>query len=350
MGKQVDSSYLLSESEHQRYEDKLTNEEKRVVSLVEERGVYGFKYANIIDKICDYLNQCLHINTPTEHYLYVNGNFQCKADRYIINVPASVTKGIDIFEELTISATISNLITNDSIEDTLYGSGSGIYTIKRYDKLTNAGKLPTSDIKLTGYAINGKIVSHTIVTSLYHEINHAADNYNRLKKYKNANLFDEYEKMDFDTVFRLSQSTDELDKALGTILYRLFVNSEKNALITSVYTDLKSMQSLRSNFVRDITKTKAYIVYEQIKNTYLPKLNKLTDNDIEKYVRLLKLPTSVLNKNNFLDSIKRKTNFLLGDFLKRIGKTATLYYDENEEKRDANNLIKKKYRTNSFNI
>ena len=350
MNEQNNPNHLLTETEHQRYEDMLTNEEKRVVAIVEERGVYGFKWSKTVDGICDYLNRCLFINTPLDNKTFSLGDFQCQSTEFSITVPPSVTKGIDIFEELTIVADIHNLLTISSIEDSLYGQGSGRYSIKRYERLTNGGKLPATTIYIDGYAVNGKIVPHTIMTSLYHELNHAADNYSRLKKYGNRGLYDEFEKMDVDTVYHLMNSDYPIDASVGFILYRLFITSERNALITSVYSDLKSMKSLRSNFVRDIRNTKAYKVYNLIKDKHLPILNKITDEEAKRYANELSLPFSVLGRKPFMDAFKKKTMFLIGDLLKRIGKTATLYYDENEEKRDNNNPVRKKYKVNSYDI
>lgn len=343
----TESSYLLTEQEHKWYEKNLTNEAKRVVSLVEERGVYGFKYGSIMKDICNFISSSLSLNTPVAHGTY-KGVYPMH--QYNIKIPCSILKNIDIFERLSIEINIWNIITNDDIEDKLYGQGTGSYSVSAYDRLTLNGKLPSSTIKVGGFAINGKVVEHTIVTSLYHEINHAADNYNRLKRYGNLGLYDAYIDRNYIDIIDLMRSNDATEESIGTVAYRLWVPSEKNALITSVYTDLKSMKSLRSNFIRDMQRTKAYKTYQEIKTIYLPKIANINVSNIEKYKSILQLPVSIKTKEAFVEYFTKKTNFLLGDLLKRIGKTATLYYDENEEVRDKNNTVKKRYNKKTLNI
>lgn len=344
--KDINPSYLLTEQEHKRYESQLTSEEKRVVSLVEERGVYAFKYGSIMKKICDFISKSLNYNTPVVSGFYK----QYPMLKFNVDVPETILNNIDIFESLSIEVEMWNIITNDDIEGDLYGQGAGNYKLNQYDRLTSTGKLPSTTIKVSGFAVNGKVVEHTIITSLYHEINHAADNYNRLKKYGNINLFDEYMDKNFPDIVKLRNSNNTIESAIGTIVYRLWINSEKNALVTSVYSDLKSMKSLRSNFVRDMQKTKAYQIYKQIKDVFLPEVVNINDSDVDAYKTILKIPSSINTKNGFVDYFTKKTNFLLGDLLKRTGKTATLYYDENEGIRDGNNTIKKKCPIKSFEI
>ena len=57
-----------------------------------------------------------------------------------------------------------------------------------------------------------------------------------------------------------------------------------------------------------------------------------------------------MNKNKFIDYFNKKTNLLLSDFLKHIGKVASLYYDENEAEREKNNPVKKYYENREFLI
>ena len=346
LGQQTDKNYLLTEEEHLRYEKLLTNEEKRVITLVEERGVYGFKYDSVMRNICQYINTSLYYNTPIETGTYDN---KYPTKKYMFIIPSSILKNIDFFESLTVEITIVDISTTNNIEDTLYGQGSGTYTVTLYDRLTNNDKLPASTFKISGYAVNGKVVEHTVITSLYHEINHAADNFNRLKKYKTSGLFDDYNKHNYGDVINLRDSQDKVEEAIGTIVYRLWIPTERNALVSSLYSDLKSMKSLRSNFVRDLQKSKAYVIYDSIKNTYLPLIKTVDERKIAKYAEILNLPSNV-TKTSFVNYFTKKTNFLLGDFFKRLGKTATLYYDENEDIRDDNNKIKKRYAVKKFDI
>ena len=332
------------------YENKLTNEEKRVVYIVEERGIsnYSLKYKKIFEGIIYYINKQLR-----ESSIFVKGKFKQKYDVNIFNflIPTGITKYIDIFENLNLTISVFDISTDDEIEETLYGNNSGSYKLKEKENLNfDNTKLENGEINISCFAKNHKIIKHTLITPLLHELNHATDNLERLKKYKIKNLFNVFNEYNYNNIKKLRDSKNNLHSIIGIIIYRLWLQSERSALITSVYSDLKELDSKRSNFIRDIWNTKAGKIYKQIKYEYLPQIKDISENDIELYCNIINAPKSIKTKIQFIDYFNKKTNLLLSDFLKHIGKVASLYYDENEVEREKNNPVKKYYENREFLI
>ena len=97
-----------------------------------------------------------------------------------------------------------------------------------FDKIINdngVDKLETIDIEINGYAINGELEHKTLLMPLYHELNHAIENYERLKKYykgetSEKGLYDKLEKIKYNDKYNLyNNATDDYDESMGLLLY-----------------------------------------------------------------------------------------------------------------------------------
>lgn len=309
LSEKIGSSFLPNE---------IKEVKNKVFKLVEERGVAAFPYKNVVSEIFEFIKKQCNVVSDVE------------GEREI-EIPYELTNKIDFIDNLVIKVKI----VNSTHENTIYKSGSGITKFDMNDKFVN-GKISWVEIILTCYCFYGYLMERTVYNSFYHELNHCYDAYMDLKNngyHKRWNTQLEKSNIKINNIF-----TEEKDNELfELILYRLFSETEFNALVSSVYGDLQGMKSIRQNFQHDIKLTQAYYLWKYIGTYYKALFNKIDENNIKniKYI----FNTYNININpygNSIDSFKkeiiRKTTYLLNDLIKKIGKTASLYYDVQEEK------------------
>lgn len=290
----------------------------KVFRLVEERGVGAFPYKNDINKIFEFVKKQCNVLSD------VDGERE-------IDIPFELTSKIDFINNLSIKVKI----INSTHENTMYNSGSGVTYFNMSDKIIN-NKIDSIKIELTCYCYYGYLMERTVYNSLYHEINHCYDAYNDLKTngyYKRMKGQIGKSNIKIKDIFN-----DKIDNELfELILYRLFSETEFNALVSSVYGDLQGMHSIRQNFQHDIQLTQAYYLWKYIGTYYKSLFKKIDENNIERIKYIFNTYNININPygnsiDAFIKELIRKTTYLLNDLIKRIGKTASLYYDVQEEK------------------
>ena len=290
--------------------------ENKVIRLVEERGVAASPYTQAIKTICDFVENYCH-------------TMQIDEEKTII-IPFELTEKIDFIKDLTIEVTI----TNSNSLSVLTVSGGGSSNLKPYEDEIIDNKLSEALIKIHCYAYRGYFAKYTFYNSLYHEINHCYDAYQDLKKngyYKRFIGQVKKSNIKVDDIF--DDYTD--NELFRRILYRLFSETEFNALISSVYGDLDGFDSKREDFKQHIKLTQAYNFYDLISKNYMSLYKKINDKNINKVKQLLENHGIHLNPygnstESYVKELSRKTNFLLKQLFKQIGKVASLYYDNKE--------------------
>lgn len=309
LSEKIGSSFLPNE---------INEVKNKVFKLVEERGVAAFPYKKVINEIFDFIKkQCTTISD-------VDGEKN-------IDIPTELTSKIDFIDNLIITVNI----INSTKENTIYNSGSGVTNFRINDKLINK-KINWVKIEITCYCYYGFLMERTVYNSLYHELNHCYDAYNDLLKngyYKRWINQLEKSNIQFNNIFKDKEDNELFE----LILYRLFSETEFNALVSSVYGDLQGLKSIRQNFQHDIQLTQAYYIWKYIGLHYKSLFKKIDENNITKIKNIFNTYQININSyGNSLDSFKkeiiRKTTYLLNDLIKKIGKTASLYYDNKEEK------------------
>lgn len=289
--------------------------EKKVIRLTEERGVAGSPYVSTIKTICKYIKDYCH----TIGYINVHRT---------ITIPYEIVKEIDFIDTLNLTIDIYN--TNDT--SLLNNSGGGVTNFKMNNKIVN-NKINSVSMTIKCYSFMGMLIERTVYNSLYHEINHCYDAYNDLKS---NNYYYRFSKQGKKSHVPVDIFEDYLsNKLFRLILYRLFSETEFNALIASVYGDLEGINSKRENFANDIKNTQAYDIYVTISKNYKLLYKKINDENITKIKELFNEYEIHLNPYNnstesFVKELSRKTNFLLKQLIKGIGRTASLYYDNQE--------------------
>ena len=193
--------------------------------MVESRGVAAFPYRKNISNIIEYINK-----------EFSNGNTE-------FTIPKNLTVGIDFIDDLEIKILINN---NEQAE---FSSGGGNTAINNQQILNEYGKLPHVDIEINGYSYKGILYQRTLTNSLYHELNHVYQAFIELKKYggriNTTNFYNDIQKLRSESEVNNLTSNSQVNNILNMVIYRLFIDTELNALISGVYGTLDAIDSKR---------------------------------------------------------------------------------------------------------
>ena len=302
----------------------LTEQENKMVRLVEERGVAASPYQPVAKKIIYYCKEMLKTNKFNNMGTYKTYDFE---------IPKEITSKINIVKNLYINVRISDY--EDKNVFCYYGGGS--VTLKSIDGFSD-GKINEATIQIYAFAYNGILIDRTLLNTLYHELNHVWDIYNDFKQTGYCYRFlKSVEKAKIpNDIF----DTPEDNELFHIIIYRLFSETELNALIASVYGDLYDFASplgvnARKNFNTDYKKTAAYYIYELVSNNYKQLFNKIDDKKalrIKNFFNTVDINYSPYGNstNAFVNELIRKTKHKLKELIKGIGRVASLVYDRLE--------------------
>ena len=248
-------------------------------------------------------------------------------------VPLELTSKIDFIETLDIHIKVVDG------EDYAQEHGGGEVNLRVDDKINSEGKYEYGEIIIYGFSFHGILYDRTILNSLYHELNHFYEAWKELTKTNSMSLFAKGVKKANAKTYALKN--DIVNQCINEIIYRLFSESEFNALVSSVYGDLQGFKSTRENFSEDIKKTQAYSVYETIKDNlpYMVRYFKNNPNDIPHLFSALKYHGIEFNPYTkgpmgYIKEFNRRTKYLLKCLIRGIGRAASLYYDSIEVPED----------------
>ena len=336
----LNKDYILTEVERGVRLEKFNECERKVINLVEDRGLSGFRYKKIIDICVEYINKALNeedgeiegIGTVT-----INGNKYNDAvvQNFEIDIPSELFNWVDIFNSLHIKANVKNIIGDFNREDEIkfYPVDNGKYTINStmdYDYKTK--KLDNVNIEINCYALNDKLNVHSFTSVFYHEFNHAYENYNLLKNSSGArSMSDINSHMRYKNSIMMIKSKHKSYNKVGWILYRLWDKSELISGAASIYAELKEMGSKRGNFIKDIERTNSYKRYKMLKK-YIDDIKNedmITDT-LWKNIAYLMGNYKNINIDDFKNSFIKRSYMLLDKYFRQMGKVASLYYDESE--------------------
>ena len=295
--------------------EEFRNTENKLIRLVETCGFAGAPWKQEIGNIINTIRSAVKQLGP--------GN-----DEISFNLSDEITSQITFLTNLKIVCT-GFLYKNGKKLPYDVGGETGSYKSLEITQKEGCECLDGIIINFyIAYDDNGKILNKNLEGTLSHEINHAYDILMRLK-HNDLNKYNQSVKkyINFQTN----------NKNLFIIFYRLFSETEFNALISSVYSDLKKINSQRKNYQNDITLTQAYEIYDQIKWTYNDTINDLTEEELnqikihfQQYGIKLKCPKNASEKT-FKRVLKLKIEFLLRKLFKNICRAASYYYDEVEK-------------------
>ena len=205
-------------------------------------------------------------------------------------------------------------------------------------------------IRIISYANNNILDKRTFIGTLYHELNHKIDAlYHKFNSNKetNPNGFTDVSRQGFalKNLNKIKFPDEVCDMFFKKIVYRLFSNSEMNALAASVYGDLLAIDSHPENYQNDIKQTEAYKEYFYIKDNF-EVLNVLPLEDYKilqkTLVSTILYPSGLTDKDN-VNVFKRRFITIVGQRLNKllhmIGKVASFYYDSKRQNDEWKTII-----------
>lgn len=312
--------------------------ERKVIRLVEERGVAASKYNVVVDKIVRYIDD--KIKTYE--------NFD-EGDTVTFTIPKDLASKIDFVEDLTIEVKVTEYKSQQMVN-----RGSGSCRITYRNGIVN-GKLESMKITIRAFSFYHSLIEGTFLTSFYHEVNHVYEYYDDvMKQYGKEPNQESYPADRFHkTMMKSVQANkgteffydDKKDNELfDEIVYRLFSETELNALVASVYGSLKGLKSKRENFNSDIKNTKAHKIYNYIKNNYKELFNKIDEVNyysIKNYLRQIGVNINPYGSSmeSYKKELIRKTNWCLKRLFNGMGRAASVYYDNAEFKFNKDDVI-----------
>jgi len=311
--------------------------EEELIQLVEERGVGIYPFKEVIDEIADYVQKTLNktLLSSKSNKLTTTDNKVVNYMCYIVNIPKTITEKFTWINDLNISIEVRDTKDKETIKPL---SGTGATTLHPTQKLVfvnNEYKLSVGDINIICYSVDKQLQPRTLYLNLFHEFNHDWENFNRLKKNQeekekygsdevsNGLWFTHYQ-LNYNNIVKGCKSNDENIRKFCNILYRLWIPDEFNALIASVYGDLKGLCS--KSYKEDYKKLNAYGIYVNLKS-YLNDLKtkgNLVWQELSTY-HIVSIPPNRIEsfKNQFITQSEYKLN----DLFHRINRTASLYYE-----------------------
>ena len=309
--------------------------EMKEIMLLEKQGVAFHKYMDSLENIIRYINNILKDNySETKYVKSVYKDIDVEVGDYKFDIPDNLLNDFkDIINNFIIKIHVKDIRGKIYIRDVKNLSGVGYYVMNDYRNVIN-GKLNNAEIRVQCYSVNGRLVIKDFMNSFIHEFNHLEDDRNRLIKGKES-LKDYSYRKSFKNTEDKVYSKKTINKLIGWLEYMIWDDSEFNAWITSGYSYLKSIDSKRENFAEDIKGCEVYNRYKFMKdNIHL--LYELEDETIwmEIYENLFNKEIEFFDYN-FEKKIERAKNvfikrseYKLGEFWKRLCKTAALYYDD----------------------
>lgn len=358
--------------------------------LNEERGVgCSPEYLKIVEEIVDYVEKYVQEHPadktvenpdkdrpcyiPDEDRDYYNRNYGDYLNQWNFKIPQQISSKFDI-SNLTINVTITDFY--HVIFDWERSAGyidfpellDDLQLKKDEDNnpihdLMNSHK----DIHIDAYSVKKKLNRRVVFEILVHEINHYIDHYNRAKHgestfYKNS---PGVQGIEYNALCKIMNNGKH---PFYPFFYYLFSATELNALIASVYGELKEYYkqrdpiNYRKSFKRDFlnvggfkeyTHCFAYFIYLECKNMLESIKSPEDEDDRQRIDRFFQVINTLFwrekNKNRLL-SISPVANFrykptpeqfkkafiakaerCLDKLIKGIGRVASYFYDQLED-------------------
>lgn len=307
------------------------NKELNVIRLVENRTIATFENRNVIEEIIDFVKENVLANNKTIKTIKEPIELPLKNGEYIndiclkyfIEIPTDILKQFNIDNNLKIRIICTRIKLNEEVDYKQMQFLSRYFPIDK----TNSRK-HQNEIQLSCW-MNGKnLIDNVLRRNLVHELNHAIEDNKRIPK--GYGLIDRIDKKNLDFAQKLMHSSEIQYKYLGNILYRLWDNSEIPAGATSVYSDLKSKNSDRVNFRQDLQQTQAYREYKMLIDKAYPLVAQINNDDIWMWIQYNLTKNISIDSKEYKAFFLRKTKKLLDDYFVKIGKSASLWYDEKE--------------------
>lgn len=318
-----------------KYSQLYDEKERALVNLVETRGVAYFQYTDVINEIVDYVKMKVTTrprvfipSITSDLFLKNRKAIKVPHEKTTITVPYEITSKINFFEFLSITVNIDRLISDIDINEVddcaTFGGTSSHYNDNEYISLNADNKLEGENININAYMYNETLIENRIRETLYHEINHAYQNYcilynSQVERFKSPG--------NDKRVVTMLQSGDISRYSIGFLLYRLWDKAEMNAAVESVYGKL----SKRDEFGYELQSLKAYQEYKTFKDSYIPSIIYARKDVLDEVAEILGI--TIKDYEKFRKWFMTRTIALNNTFLHKIIKAAGLAYEKDENNR-----------------
>jgi len=304
--------------------------------ISEERGVGAPPdWLDAIKEITDWVASYIKDNSP---------GFD---NKWHLRIPSRLSSLFRIFKRLNIDVNVEDIgsdandISGNAEVDTFKFPDSKMNDIDPDTKynINSPQVFYTKPVDMTINAVsNGDILNRVSLSyNLLHELNHKIDEYYRTVNSKQK-IGDTFTQAHEYTAFKQMFGGEN---AYYHIIYRLFSESEQNALISSLYKELEEMDSSRNNFKKDLKECFAYKAYDWLRkciNAISQENNmrtwELLRDFFIQYPRLSPLPKTNLNNvslTTFRNAFIKKSQRELEKLFRGLGRVASYYYDMHEE-------------------
>jgi hypothetical protein len=330
----------------------LTKRELEVINIVETAGVSNgsLKYEKVITEIYYWLQSTLRSvygnkekvgelnNGYFDTFQMEMGDEVYSYDEYHFMIPEEITKKVQWIKTFMIAAKVEDFKVKN--ETTAFYDPKGNSSGYPFD-ITDDDAMLQGFITISCKSFNGDIDRRTYNLVMEHELNHLYTSKSKLSHYVNdpknnskdkTEIIADFNSKEIDSheiYYKINSNIGNRTTNLGKfcyIEYRLFFDDEKNALVDSVYGDLKGLNS--KSYKDDIEKTQAYKVYSIIKN-YIEILSKINVNDWKEFIPYVCKPfnsKTITDLDKFRNKFIKYTYFKLNDLFNRMGKTASFWY------------------------
>jgi hypothetical protein len=280
--------------------------------LMEKEGVSMYSFKKEIDPIVFYIKSYIQRNNVPMEGNYNNGYFY-KLGKYEKNPFPNWIKNFEL--------SFKNCCChNEEIAKKKCGNSS--YDNINYNQISD-NKLEKAVFNIECTSIGGILIEETLRGPLYHEFNHAYQNYQMLLKNPNYSITDlnkNYNYSGFSDM--LDNDPDDNHKYFAWVMYWLFMPAERNAHTEQLYGEL---QGLKATSFDDLYDTRVYRDYYTIKNAYIPTLLKLNDEYWEFFGQYLHYGKNI---KDIKDNFKKYSQYFLDIMIRKIGKCVSLYFEK----------------------
>jgi hypothetical protein len=305
----------------------LSEEEKNLIRMVEERHMGSFQFAAQIDKIVytvtDWFQSVRDNTYPMEEV--VNGKtirsheykevfYQHELPEFPFIANCYLYVKVTDFEELRVDR-----IWRDGI------NGAQVSVGGQYDEIKD-NKLQFAEITCRIVSVAGVLHLSSFTSDLYHEVTHMYENYKRLVN-SNRNLTAEKFHEHYKAIQLSLDSSNRYVSIFAWLVYHFLFESEASANISSVYSDLQSLDS--TSFQDDMIDTTAGEMYLNGRQKDLPVLERAP---LKEWQRELGALAGRFVRGKTPEEIREKTLKLLNQYLdrffRRMCSAASLYYQD----------------------
>jgi hypothetical protein len=305
----------------------LSVENQKMMRLAETRHVSGYQFQAEISQIVNIIQTYLSSVTTDEYKFqqtFEDGSkpVKCNVFETFFNTSQDKLPRFDFIKTLFISVEIYDFAENSEAREMLARLNGEAQVLT--SQTIEDNKIRRASINIQCGAVRGKLYRRGLMSVLYHELTHSFEIYNRRKHGKEAFSTADPE-MDYSLIVDDLWDDDREISVFCRAAYILFFKFEINAIVSSIYGELKEMNS--TSWKDDIYKTDTGKNYQHLCNTLVPQIEKMPLQSWQKMKPYaLKLASADLSvfRGRVLKIFHKRLNMLF----RKMCSAASLWYEQ----------------------